>query len=199
MFSVKAKQNDISVTSIEFYSASKAQGQFVQIYTRVGRYAGKELSSNGWNLIYSNMVDLGGNDEATTINLGNSAPIDKGRFQSFFIWVPNNKVRYKAGTTEGALFSSDSEVAFFEGIGKSTKFEGTTAELHRPRVFRGSIGYKVTSSNDSTNNSNNNINAVNPVSRNNCLATQRKVKICITVSKVALDQLPPKALKKRRN
>jgi len=179
MFYVKAKQNDISVTSIDFHSASKANGQFVQIYTRVGRYAGKELSSNGWNLIYSNMVDLGGNDEATTINLGSSAPIDKGRFRSFFIWVPNNKVRYKAGTNEGALFSSDSEIEFFEGIGKTTKFEGTVAQLHRPRVFKGSIGYKVTSSNDNSDNSSSNINAVNPISRNNCLATQRRVKICI--------------------
>ena len=182
MFYVKAKQNDISVTSIDFYSASKADGQFVQVYTRVGRYSGKELSSNGWNLIFSNMVDLGGNNEATTINLGSSAPVDKGRFRSFFIWVPNNKVRYKVGTNEGALFSSDSEIAFFEGIGKTTKFEGTAAQVHRPRVFKGSIGYKVTSSNDNTNDSSNNVNAVNPITRNNCLPTQRKVKICIKVS-----------------
>jgi len=53
---------------------------------------------------------------------------------------------YKEGsseTSEGSLYSRDSALEFYEGIGLVGFFSGNPADVYSPRVFRGAIRYDV--------------------------------------------------------
>ncbi|KAL9189209.1 hypothetical protein ACHAXT_011699 [Thalassiosira profunda] len=144
MFYVRARR-DLSITSIDIYSGTKAANQRVQVYTRPGKYANFETSSNGWTLVHDTTLDLLGRDRATLLGkFDQSVAISKSGFQSFFIWTPNNRIRYKLGETEGALHSKNAALNFYEGVGKTTKFGGQKSEhVHSPRVFSGVVRYEA--------------------------------------------------------
>ena len=132
----------VSIYSFDFYSGSPAQNQHVQVYTRAGKYSGFELKEDGWILVYDNesIELLGGNIPTLLGDFDTSVTIPSGTFQSFFIWIPTNRVRYMKGSSEGALFAQDDKLQLYEGVGITSKFSGSFNEhVHPPRVFRGVI------------------------------------------------------------
>jgi hypothetical protein len=71
--------------------------------------------------------------------------IPANTLQSFLIYTPN-KLMYKDGSSEsseGSLYSRDSVLEFYEGIGLVGFFSGNPADIYSPRVFRGAIRYDV--------------------------------------------------------
>lgn len=142
MFSVKALRN-VTIKSFDFFGSNEASA-VVQVYTRTGSYQGHEASMDGWSLVFNATVDQLGRKNATSLDgLDNEVAIAANSMQSFLIYSPN-KIMYKAGTSdtsEGALFASDGNLEFFEGIGlDGALFNGT---VYSPRVFRGSVIYDV--------------------------------------------------------
>ena len=142
MFSVKALRN-ITITSFDFFGSAEAEAT-VLVYTRSGPYRGHESSVDGWSLVHNASIAQLGRQNATSLGgLDQEVIVPENSLQSFMIYTPN-KVMYKGGTndtSEGALFSSDDAIEFYEGIGLDGEiFAGT---VYSPRVFRGSIVYDV--------------------------------------------------------
>ena len=119
MFAVKALR-DVDITSLDFFGAVD-NINLVQVYTRPGPYTGHERARDGWDLVFDNSsVDIQGRFDPTFLgSFSTQVQIKSGEFQSFYIYSPS-KVMYRGGTTEGALFSSNDAIEFFEGIGKNS-------------------------------------------------------------------------------
>jgi len=182
MFYVEAKR-DLSISSFDFLSGSRAAEQPVQVYTRSGKYSGFELNEDGWEIVYDDdSVNLLGGNKPTPVDLDLRVTIPAETFQSFFIWTPNNRIRYALGTAEGAVYSSNDMLMLYEGLGTSRKFSGSYDEsISSPRVFRGAIRYDVVSLNQQ---------GGDPLSsglpfqtRVSCLNNQRRVRIEIKTDK----------------
>lgn len=138
MFQVKAIR-DVLVRSIAFH-ASKAATAQVQIFTRAGPYRGYEGNESAWTLIYDKVIAMNDRNIPTKIvAFDRNIFITAGATQSFYVFTPN-KLMYATGTTEGALFSSDSAMELYEGLGMISKFSSNPSDIYSPRVFRGSIG-----------------------------------------------------------
>jgi len=191
MFYIKAKR-DISIYSFDIFSGTPAENELVQVYTRMGKYSGFELKEDSWNLVYDNdSVNLLGEAAPTSLGDFDSAvTVSEGTFQSFFIWVPNNRVRYQLGSSEGSRFSHNKMINFFEGVGVTSKFSGPYDEhFHPPRVFFGVIRYDAVSLSQNIDPLSSAVSLIqngDPLSlgiptqaRAACLATQRRVNFAI--------------------
>ena len=135
MFSIEALR-DVSISSLVVNAMARGVGQ-VTVYTRNGSYLGHELSSEGWELIYSNQAVVH-NKRGVPTELGdfqNAVSIKSGDIQSFLVTSTKGLV-YNAGTEEGAPSSSDSSLVIHEGIGTTGDFSGV---IHRPRLFGGAV------------------------------------------------------------
>ena len=142
MFEIQAKNQDILVTEIALYAHREAT-DLAEVYTRDGTYRGNEFKSNGWSLAYRNRNEaLGGSRNLTSLKLTSPVTVKAGSSQSFLVWT-DVKLRYNKGTDEGAPYSSDNFVTFFEGVGVTSKFSGSANDRYAPRVFSGEIRYIV--------------------------------------------------------
>jgi len=139
MFSVRALR-DVSVTSLVINAMSKGRGE-VKVYTRSGSYTDHVLSSQGWELIYSNQgVVHKKRGQATELgDFLTPVLIKSGSIQSFFVHSSNSLV-YTVGTNEGDTYTSDDSVVIYEGIGTTGIFSGAT---NSPRVWGGIIRYDL--------------------------------------------------------
>lgn len=138
MFSVKALR-DVVVTSFNFYVGKAAQDAAIQVYTRRGTYNGFEFLETGWELVNDKIMDTNTRVVLTQLDgFATHVSIPAGGIQSFFLYTPN-KLMYEVGTTGGALFSADNALELYEGIGKTTKFEGSATDIAPSRIFRGEI------------------------------------------------------------
>jgi len=135
MFSVEALR-DVSISSLVINAMSKGRGE-VKVYTRKGGYTDHELSSQSWELIYSNQAVVHKKRGQPT-EIGDFAKpvlIKSGSIQSFFVHSSKSLV-YTAGTQEGVPFASDDSIVLYEGIGTTNEFDGTT---YSPRVWGGIV------------------------------------------------------------
>ena len=118
MFFVKPLR-DVEITSFGFYRNS-ADTNRVEIWTRTGTYQDNKMSSNGWFLVYDSLVTSQGGIS----NTGNfNVTVPSNTIQSFYIYT-EDIVMYSVGSEEGALFSSNESLEFYEGIGMTQKFDG---------------------------------------------------------------------------
>ena len=139
MFEIQAKNQDIRVTEIALYSRIQAT-DLAEVYTRPGTYKGNEFSGNGWSLVYRNQNEVLGGSSLTSLKLTTPVTVNAGSRQSFLVWT-DEVLRYNKGTYEGATYSSDNFVTFFEGVGVTSKLTG--GGKYAPRVFSGEIRYIV--------------------------------------------------------
>ena len=114
MFYAQAKR-DLSVHSLDIYTWSQKQNERVQVYARRGKYLGFEVDQKGWTLVYNRLTNLRGGDAPTTLRFQDSVPMATGAFQSFFVWIENDRVRYRAGSSEGAYASGNNMLNVYEG------------------------------------------------------------------------------------
>ena len=149
MFWVKADSRDINISSFKFFTWSTTVN-LVQIYTRAGEYTGFEVDQSGWEKIYEETIQLNGDGNLMTeLSFADKLSISSGSTQSFFIWISNNAyMKYEAGTSEGDLLDSDGFIEFYEGVGITSLFGGSYADVYRTRRFSGIVRYvrKVLSS-----------------------------------------------------
>lgn len=112
----------------------------VELYSRSGTYAGHENSSAGWTLrgSISNLTSAG-SGSGTAWDIADFV-LNGGASALYVIVTNGSALQYTNGTTEGALFASDANLEFFEGVGTGAAF-GT--QTFRPRVWNGTIEYSV--------------------------------------------------------
>jgi len=127
----------LRIVSFDIYSAYNSSGANVKVYTRPGNYTGHEVDSNGWDLVIDDQVDFLGQEIPTKILVGVTVPFESS--QSFFIWSPDQRIMYNLGTEEGALYSSDAYLSFYEGVSLVNIFSNDIDDVYSPRVLRGAI------------------------------------------------------------
>mmetsp|Transcript_25872 Transcript_25872/g.54682 ORF Transcript_25872/g.54682 Transcript_25872/m.54682 type:complete len:878 (+) Transcript_25872:275-2908(+) len=138
LFKIEALQ-DIAVTRFTIHASTTGTG-IVQIWEKEGDYVGFESNVGAWNKIM---------DEPFTGNgLGQQSPLVKldmplfitaGSFHSFYVYSSIG-VRYTNGQAEGNLFTSNTEIKFYEGKGTSGAL-GTGPSFYAPRIWNGIIEY----------------------------------------------------------
>lgn len=134
MFKVKAKE-DIYINGFSLVPED-ANAQFT-VYKKGGTYVGSEGSSGNWTLVGD--VTLGPSGVMQVANINPDMFVTAGSEASFYITsvTGSASLRYENGTTEGAIYSQNSDIIFYEGIGVQGSF-GTT---FTPRVMSGAVHY----------------------------------------------------------
>ncbi|MFH0894284.1 MAG: T9SS type A sorting domain-containing protein, partial [Bacteroidota bacterium] len=140
MFDVTALNN---ITINYFYAALSGTSGTMKIYEKAGSYVGSETIPGDWTLIDSTFVVSGGSGAATLINIPVDINIPTAQTHAFYITGNGGAlgVDYTNGTTEGAVFVSDGNIAVKEGKGNAYPFGGSFT----PRVFNGSVDYCIES------------------------------------------------------
>jgi hypothetical protein len=138
MFDVTAI-NDITIT--QFYGSfdnSVSASGMVKVYYKAGSYMGSEAIPSAWTLIDSMMVTSAGTGMPTPIPITINIPVPMGQTYAFYVTGTGTMdVDYTNGTTEGAVYKSDANMQFKEGIGISYPFGST----YRPRIWNGTVFY----------------------------------------------------------
>lgn len=137
MFDTFAWQK-LRIVSFEVFSLYNFDLAPVKVYTRPGNYSGYEVDSNGWDLVFDDQVDFLGQELPTTILVDVTIPFESS--QAFFVWSPDQKILFNLGSEEGALYSSNTYIDFYEGVSLIDIFSNDTDDVYSPRVLRGSIG-----------------------------------------------------------
>jgi hypothetical protein len=137
MFEVEAK-NQLQITSFDVHFQIGGSYE-VRVYTKAGKYAGSETNQNDWTLLQTTTVQANSAGTLTPLPaLGTPVSLSTGETRSFYITTMNGgKMRYTDGASEGNVFKQDTNLIFFEGVGKRDLFGSTFT----PRVWNGRIQY----------------------------------------------------------
>jgi hypothetical protein len=137
MFEVEAK-TQLQITSFDVHFQIGGSYE-VRVYTMAGKYAGSETNQNDWTLLQTTTVQANSAGTLTPLPaLGTPVSLSTGETRSFYITTMNGgKMRYTDGASEGNVFKQDTNLIFFEGVGKRDLFGSTFT----PRVWNGRIQY----------------------------------------------------------
>jgi hypothetical protein len=101
-------------------------------------FVGNETNPAAWTLLGTvpNVVGAGAG-VPTPVPLVLNVPINPAQQQGFYVTTTAGTLAYTNGTLQGAVFASNSDIQFLEGIGKAYPFGGSFT----PRVWNGRIHY----------------------------------------------------------
>lgn len=135
MFKTEALR-DIAVNWLHYHSWEGGVNQTVQVYTRRGDYMRYHNNSDGWELVYDDMLVSKRRHESTVVEFDNSVIIEANSTQSFYIHAENSLL-FDQGPSEGALYSSNSELELYYGRAKLGLFRDW---FQQPYALYGRIG-----------------------------------------------------------
>lgn len=132
---------DITITAFEVHLTSTEEVT-LEIFTRPDSFVGFESNCGAWNKVATVKVTGRGKGKRTPVPLGRSSFMHVNRYQiqAFYITIKTSSgtgMRYTRGTGRGNLIASDSNLAIFEGVGKSYPCGST----FNNRVWNGVIHY----------------------------------------------------------
>jgi len=133
MFNVSANRT-IVVDSFEV--SIDAGTHLVEVYYKVGSYAGYETDAAAWTLLGKTTVSSAqaNGGSGLFVNVGKSVVIPSGSMYSFYIQLPNAlAINY----TNGAGSFNNSEISIQTGVGVGANFGATFS----PRSFNGGVYY----------------------------------------------------------
>jgi len=140
-FKIKAL-NDILIQKFEIHAKNAGAELDVEVYTMLGDYTGYDKSPEAWTLIQTDTVTSLGEGSLTPLALlPHPIVIVAGNTMSFYITATSNSMRYTNGSVEGRIFTSNSDLEIFEGVGKSQLFGDTFG----PRIFNGNVMFTALS------------------------------------------------------
>ncbi len=112
----------------------------VQIYYKAGTHAGFENSAGSWTLIGTTTLIAQPIGNLTSIPIPVNVTIPAGQTYAFYVTVSDNvsALRYTNGTLQGAVYSSDANLQYLQGVGIGYPFTGVP---NTPRIWNGKIKY----------------------------------------------------------
>jgi hypothetical protein len=142
MFDITAGATDIKITSFDVNLRPTATPHDVEIYYRVGSYAGFDNDSSGWTKAgRADDVISAGTDVATSIPIDLGVNIPAGATYGFYVvTVGSGGVYYSAGSQEGRVYISDANISIREGIAVGYPFLGQLGTVY---VFNGNVHYQT--------------------------------------------------------
>jgi hypothetical protein len=110
-----------------------------KVYTKTESYVGHERNPASWTLIQGpiNVESLREPVLTSPPLFENPVAISAGATQAFYVTLTFSNMSYTNGHYEGNVYTSDDNLLFFEGVGKSYEFGST----FRPRIWNGNITY----------------------------------------------------------
>jgi hypothetical protein len=127
--------NVINGVAINGFTINAQGAGTAEVWYRSGSYAGFENSSAGWTNLTTTAVPVAGSG-AQYVGLPNPLVLGAG-VHAFYVTMSSGSVSYTNGSTVGAVYASNSDIIFYEGLGKSYPFGSTFS----PRVWNGVIHY----------------------------------------------------------
>lgn len=142
MFDIKAKDNNIVITSIGFHTSVESDYMKVQLYTREGSYKGCDRDISKWTLQTDVVIQGRGLDNLTYLPKGAFDPILVRSKEILGIYITTDQANLRAdkGTEEGKKLTANSDLIVYEGVGKRYPIDRAT---FGPRVWNGAIQYGV--------------------------------------------------------
>ncbi|RYY58332.1 MAG: hypothetical protein EOO12_17275, partial [Chitinophagaceae bacterium] len=139
MFNLEAT-NTVVINSFEAHPMGNTT---IEIYYKTGTYSGFENNPGAWTLIGSAAVTAQPYGTATPVPVDVNITIHAGQTYAFYITSNTQAVslNYSNGSSEGAVFASDANLKFFEGVGVEYPFTQNTGAVYRPRIWNGKINY----------------------------------------------------------
>ena len=134
--------NDITIQCFDVHSSAlvgTAVTFEVYAVTAGGTFVGNETNAAAWTLLATVSGISNGPGAPTPLGLGLGFQMPAGTTQGFYVTGNGSGVSYTNGTAQGALFASDANLQFFEGIGVPYAFGAGFS----PRVFNGVICYDL--------------------------------------------------------
>ena len=106
-------------------------------------YVGNEANPGAWTLLGTATGVVGnGAGVPTPVPLTLNVPINPAQQQGFYVTTTAGTLTYTNGTSLGAVYASNSDIQFLEGIGNAYPFGATFS----PRIWNGNIHYTAGSS-----------------------------------------------------
>lgn len=140
MFNVRAEKN-MFIRSMNFHTVSTRNVQ-VEVWTRPGSYRRQEFSSYGWTRIVYAIVRGRGEGNPTPIPeeaFSRAIGMYAGEMRGFYITLNTPDMIYSIGTADGALYVTNGDLSFGEGVAKLYPF----GRSFKPRVWNGSFNYEI--------------------------------------------------------
>ncbi|RYY65070.1 MAG: DUF2341 domain-containing protein, partial [Chitinophagaceae bacterium] len=141
MFNVQAI-NPLTITSFDAHPMGNTT---IEIYYKTGSYSGFENNPGAWTLIGSAAVTAQPFGTPTPVPVPVNLTIPAGETYAFYITsnTPAVSLNYSNGSSEGAVYSADANLKFFEGVGLEYPFTQNTGAIYRPRIWNGRIHYSL--------------------------------------------------------
>lgn len=143
MFDITAI-NTITITSFDAHPMGNTD---YEIYYKTGTYAGSENTAGNWTLVGgATGIIAQPSGTATPIPIPVNVTIPAGQTYAFYVTSTNTSVsqNYTDGTSAGAVYASDANLQFREGVGIEYPFSGSPFS---PRIWNGTIHYSPTTTN----------------------------------------------------
>ena len=141
MFDIVAK-NNITISNLGIHTYVTEFRLNVQIYTRVGSYRGVENDITQWTLVTNTTVQ--GQDVGTPTMLAEAfdSPIliRQNQRQSFYVTTNGPWLRSTQGTVEGEEIYNNSDISFYQGVGKKYPM---TSGTFPARIWNGLLQYRI--------------------------------------------------------
>ncbi len=140
MFDIQATNQVV----IDSFAAHPMGNTTIEIYYRPTPFAGYEASSAGWTLIGSAAVTAQPSGTPTMIPVDINVTIPAGQTYSFYVTSANTAVslNYSDGTSQGAVYASDANISFLQGVGLEYPFTAGGGTFS-PRIWNGTIYYSI--------------------------------------------------------
>lgn len=134
--------NAVTITSFEAHPAGNTT---YEIYYKAGTFSGFNNNAAAWTLLGSAAVTAQPFGTPTPVPIPVNVTIPAGQTYAFYVTSTNVSVSqyYTNGSTQGAVYASDGNIQFLEGIGLEYPFSGAPFS---PRVWNGRINYSTSTS-----------------------------------------------------
>lgn len=134
----------VNTVTIESFDAHPMGNTTIEIYYKVGGFAGSESNPGAWTLVGSAAVVAQPTGTPTPVPVSIGVTIPAGQTYSFYVTSSNTAVsiNYSDGTTPGAVYASDGNIQFLEGVGLEYPFTAGGGTFS-PRIWNGNIHYST--------------------------------------------------------
>lgn len=139
MFDIKAI-HDIQITGFDLHTRQIGSVYKALVLTKPGSYIGYETNHTAWTQIqYTTVLSQGESNFTSMPPLAKPLVMFQGQRRALYITLVDSvDMLYTTGDETAAVFVSDSNIEFFQGIGNSFPF----GNAYSPRIWNGVIKYE---------------------------------------------------------
>ena len=133
--------NDVLIDAFDVHPQGNTT---IAIFYKVGSFVGSEANAAAWTFIDSVPVNAQPTGIPTRVPINVNIAIPAGQTYAFYVTSSDVGValNYTNGTTPGAVFASDANLQFLEGVGLEYPFTAGGGTFS-PRVWNGNIHYSL--------------------------------------------------------